>query len=170
MTDYNQLYDSVPVPEASGDYPDKISFDNHEVGKIVEGTLIDVRTHTHEQYGPAIIHDIQLDDGTRGSVFCTTTSQRRLVNAKRPVPGQRVRWHFTGFAGQAKVFELLVADGGGAPAAAPAAPPVTQAPAPAPMPQPAAGQPAPQAPPAWGAAPAQPAPAPQPPAGPPAWA
>ena len=157
MTDYNAIYDAAPVPQ-TGDFPERITFQSP--GQVVEGTLTDIRLTSKEGYEPCIVHDIALDDGTRVSVFCSTTSQRRLVNAKRPVPGQRVRWEFKGYEGQAKVFELLVA-GGDTPAAAPApapAPPATAAP-----PQ------APQVPPAWGAQP-NPAPAPQPPAGPPAWA
>src|SRR5690606_23475015 len=149
------IYDAAPVPQ-TGDFPERVTFQSP--GQVVEGTLTDIRLTSKEGYEPCIVHDIALDDGTRVSVFCSTTSQRRLVNAKRPVPGQRVRWEFKGYEGQAKVFELLVADGGGAPAAAPAAPPVAQAPAPAPVAQPAAGQQAPQAPPAWGAQP-NPAPA-----------
>ncbi len=158
------VYDSVPAPP-SGDYPDRFVFE--QPGATIAGTLVDVRRHTSDKYEPCIVHDIEVAPGQRLSVFCTTTSQRRLVNAKRPVPGTPVRWTFTHYEGQAKVFELDTTAGAPpAQAAPPAQPQYQQAP---PMQQPPA-QPAPQP-----AAPAAPAPAPawgqQPPAAPgaPAW-
>jgi hypothetical protein len=142
------IYDSVPAPH-EGDFPERFMFNNP--GENIAGTLVDVRKHTSDKYEPCLVHDIEVAPGQRYSVFVTTTSQRRLANAKRPVPGQQIRWTFTGFEGQAKVFTLDVAANGSAPAATPApAPTAPAAPAAPAWGGAAPEQAAPAAPPAWG--------------------
>lgn len=163
------IYDQLPPPQ-SGDYPDWFKFETP--GQVIEGTVVANRIGKPSSVGddPYPIIEVQLDqpgpDGqpVRYSVGCGAAALYRQVYALRPEPGGRIRITFTGYAGQAKLFDVQYAPGNG-PAAAVAAPPPAPAPAPAPQ---GFGQPQqPGQPPAWGGAPASntvaaPAPGPAP--------